>query len=424
MEFEEIFNKHKGLIKNIIIKNNYVGQGIDFDELEQLGMIGLWKATEKFDESLGYELSTYATPYIKNEIQRSIDQFNNSTEYKARQLRRMKKAINELTQELRRDPTDNEIADRLDLTLEKIIELKNLSQQSISLENSISSESDVVILDFIADQSMTPEEQLIYNEEQNVAKLIKQTFLKTLYPHERIIYKLQDIKGMTNTKIAQKLGVNRERIKTIKDNIKCKLNEFYYTEEYRNITNGRTNNLLKDIIEKQKQNIDFSAMADKYAKYEDYEKLQEKNFTDISTRFLEEYAINLKYPSFKDQFNDICKQKNITESLFCRATNLSSEEFKAYKRGDTIPSTKSMVSFGIYFQLGSHTINLLLETAGYKFKMNDRTHLAYTFILEELKGYPIEYCNKVLELLGIEDKDLLNAYAKGRHGNKNKKDNK
>lgn len=204
MEFEEILQKHKGLVKSIASK--YKGQGLDPEDLEQYGIIGLWKATENFYESLGNELSTYATPYIKNEIQKGIDEFNNSTEYKARLVRRMKKVINELTQELKRDPTDREIADKLEMSLEKITELKTLSQQNISLENTIDSESDSTISDFIADKSMTPEEQLIYNEEKKDSELIKEAFLKTLYPHERLIYILKNKKEMNNTKIAKKLG--------------------------------------------------------------------------------------------------------------------------------------------------------------------------------------------------------------------------
>lgn len=416
MEFEEILQKYNGLVKSIASK--YKGQGLDPEDLEQYGIIGLWKATENFDESLGNELSTYATPYIKNEIQKGIDEFNNSTEYKARLVRRMKKVINELTQELKRDPTDREIANKLEMSLEKITELKTLSQQNISLENTIDSESDSTISDFIADKSMTPEEQLIYNEEKKDSELIKEAFLKTLYPHERLIYILKNKKEINNTKIAKKLGVNRVRIKQIEKNIENKLNDFYYSDEYHNITNGKTDRLLKVIIEKQKGNIDVSAKADKIAKYEDYEKLKEKNFKDISTRFQEEYAINLRYPTFEEQFNNICEQKNITESMFCRATNLSEETFKYYKTEGAIPSIKAMVSFGIYFKLGSHTINALLDTVGYSFKKNNRTHLAYTFVLEELKGYPIEYCNKVLELLGIEEKDLLNRYPQGKKESK------
>lgn len=422
MEFEEIFKKYEGLVKSIAKK--YIGKGLSFEDLVQHGSIGLWQASEKFNESLGYELSTYATYWIKAEIENGIAELSDLSKYKIQQVNKMKQAENELTQELKRDPTDKEIADKLEMPLEKLLELKTLSQQNISLEKTIDSESDFVVADFIADKSMTPEEQLIYNEEKKDSELIKEAFLKTLYPHEKLIYILKNKKEINNTKIAKRLGVTRVRIKQIEENIENKLNDFYYSDEYHNITNGKTDRLLKDIIEKQKRNIEVSAKADKIAKYEDYEKLKEKNFKDISTRFQEEYAINLRYPTFEEQFNNICEQKNITESMFCRATNLSEETFKYYKTNGAIPSIKAMVSFGIYFKLGSHTINALLDTVGYSFKKNNRTHLAYTFVLEELKGYPIEYCNKVLELLGIEEKDLLNRYPKGKKESKKRQEQK
>ena len=422
MDFEEILKRYEGLVKSIAKK--YIGNGLSFEDLVQYGNIGLWQASEKFNESLGYEFSTYSTYWIKSEIENGIAELGNLSKYKKKQVNKMKQVENELTQELKRDPTDKEIANKLEMPLEKLVELKTISQQNIPLEKTIDSENDFVVADFIADKSMTPEEQLIYNEEKKDSELIREAFLKTLYPHEKLIYILKNKKEINNTKIAKKLGVNRVRIKQIEENIENKLNDFYYSDEYHNITNGKTDRLLKDIIEKQKRNIEVSAKADKIAKYEDYEKLKEKNFKDISTRFQEEYAINLRYPTFEEQFNNICEQKNITESMFCRATNLSEETFKYYKTKGAIPSIKAMVSFGIYFKLGSHTINALLDTVGYSFKKNNRTHLAYTFVLEELKGYPIEYCNKVLELLGIEEKDLLNRYPKGKKESKKRQEQK
>ena len=77
-----------------------------------------------------------------------------------------------------------------------------------------------------------------------------------------------------------------------------------------------------------------------------------------------------------------------------------------------------MLFRSIYFKIGIHTINTLLELGGFRFKINDRTHLAYTFVLEELKGYPIKYCNKVLELLGVEEDYLLNSDKKKRNNKK------
>ena len=420
MEEERILNENEWLVKSIAKK--YIGNGVPFEDLLHYGRYGLWIASEKFDESKGTKISTLATPWIKWEIEDYIAETKGISNYNSKRINKMKKVENELTQELKRDPTDKEVADRLEIPLEKLVELKTLSQQNISLESTIDSESDATLSDVIADNSMTPEEQTIDNENKKDIQLIKEAFFKTLYPHEKLIYTFKYKEEMNDTNIAKKLGVNRVKIKKIVENINNKLNDFYESDEYHNITNGKTDRLLKDIIEKQKRNIDISAKTEKIAKYEDYEKLEEKNFKDISTRFQEEYAINLRYPTFEEQFKNICEQKDITESMFCRATNLSEETFKYYKTKGAIPSIKAMVSFGIYFKLSSHTINALLDTAGYSFKKNNRTHLAYAFVLEKLNGYPIEYCNKVLELLGIEEKDFLNIYPQAKKKSKKKQE--
>ena len=418
MEIEETLKKYEGLV--ISIANKYVGNGLSFEELKQCGDIGLFEAITKFDKSKGYELSTYATYYIRNEIENGIDELSGISKYKNQQVRKMKKIVNELTQELKREPTDREIADKLEIPLEKLVELKSLSQQNISLENTIDGESASVVADFIADNSMTPEEQLIHEEEKRDSQLIKETFLKTLYYYERVVYTLRYEKKMNITSIAKKLNTNRVRINDIQKDIEKKYNDFFESEEYYKITNGKTDNLLKKIIEERKQNIDVSANGGKFAEYENYEKLSEIDFKEISKRFKDEYAINLKFPTFWEYFKEICETKDITYAKFKRATGLSKSQFETYKTPKAKPSISAIVSFGIYFKLGINTVNALLETGGYKFKKNDRTHLAYSFVLEQLKGYPIEYCNKVLELLGVEEAYLLNSNRKKRGKNKKK----
>ena len=116
----------------------------------------------------------------------------------------MKRAESELTQELKRDPTDKEIADKLEIPIEKLVELKTLAQQNISLENTIDSESDSTISGFIADNSMTPEDHLIYEEKKKDSQLIKEAFLKTLYSYERMVYFLRIEKKQKITYVAKK----------------------------------------------------------------------------------------------------------------------------------------------------------------------------------------------------------------------------
>lgn len=420
MEFEELSKEHKGLIKSIA--NKYKGNGIPFEDLVHYGEIGLWRASTKFDEKQGNKFSTLATYWIKWEIEDGIaTESGDLSQYRIKQIRKMKRAESELTQELKREPTDKEIADKLEIPLEKLVELKTLAQQNISLDNTIDSESDSTISDFIADNSMTPEEQLIYEEEKKDSKLIKEAFLKTLYPYERMVYFLRIEKNQKITYVAKKLGVGRTRISKIEKDIKEKQAVFFRSEEYYNIVNGKSESVLKEIIKEQKRNIDASAKGEKFAEYENYEDLPEIDFKELSKRFESEYASALMFPTFGTYFKDVCDKHNITCEKFCRATGLSKSQFDKYKSDHPTPSVSAIVSFGIYFKIGSHTINNLLELGGYNFKLNDRTHLAYTFVLEQLKGYPIKYCNKVLELLGVEKDYFLNSDKKKRKKNKKTK---
>lgn len=420
MEFEELSKEHKGLIKSVA--NKYKGNGIPFEDLVHYGEIGLWRASTKFDEKQGNKFSTLATYWIKWEIEDGIaTESGDLSQYRIKQIRKMKRAESELTQELKREPTDKEIADKLEIPLEKLVELKTLAQQNISLDNTIDSESDSTISDFIADNSMTPEEQLIYEEEKKDSKLIKEAFLKTLYPYERMVYFLRIEKNQKITYVAKKLGVGRTRISKIEKDIKEKQAVFFRSEEYYNIVNGKSESVLKEIIKEQKRNIDASAKGEKFAEYENYEDLPEIDFKELSKRFESEYASALMFPTFGTYFKDVCDKHNITCEKFCRATGLSKSQFDKYKSDHPTPSVSAIVSFGIYFKIGSHTINNLLELGGYNFKLNDRTHLAYTFVLEQLKGYPIKYCNKVLELLGVEKDYFLNSDKKKRKKNKKTK---
>lgn len=416
MEYEETLKKYEWVAINNAKK--YLGNGLSFEELKQCGDIGLLEAIINFNESKDTELSTYATYWIKWEIEEEIAKTKGISNYNIKRINKMKKVENELTQELKRDPTDREIADRLEIPLEKLVELKTLSQQKTSLESPIDSESDSTISDIIADSSMTPEEQLIYEEEKKDIQLIKEAFLKTLYPYERCVYFLRENKKMNLASVAKKLNTHRTRISQIEKNIKEKQALFYKSDEYYKITNGKSESLLKEIIAEQKKNIDASVKGEKFAEYENYENLQEIDFKELSKRFQDEYGSALMFPTFGEYFKDICKKKNITYTKFKRATGLSESQFSNYKSPTPSPSIEAIVSFGIYFKIGIHTINTLLELGGFRFKINDRTHLAYTFVLEELKGYPIKYCNKVLELLGVEEDYLLNSDKKKKKNNK------
>lgn len=412
MDFEKVLVDYEGLVKSIA--NNYINRGLSKEDLIQNGNIGLWEAQKRYDKEKNTQFSTYATYWIRAMIEDALAELSDISKYRIKQIGKMKKAINDLSQELDREPTDIEIASKLEVPLEKIEELKKLSQQSISLDKTIDSEDNATISDFIADKSMTPEEQLIHEEEKRDSQLINEAFLKTLLPHERYVYFLRNKKKLNLTKTAEKLGVYRKRIIDIENNISEKLALFFKSEEYIKLTSGKSEEVLKKIIEEYKKNIDASAKGEKIAKFENYENLKEIDFKDLLNRFQDEYETVLKFPTFGAHFRDICKTKNITYTTFYRATGLSESQFSVYKSDNAKPSISSLVALGIYFKISTSTINTLVELAGYRFKVNDKTHMAYMFVLEHLKGYPIEYCNKVLELLGVEEDKLLKSDKKKR----------
>lgn len=413
MEDSKLIEENRGLVLSIIKKNSPKGLSAeDIEDLEQYGYIGVLEAKQKFDNNKGVKFSTYATPWIKYNVQKGIAQLLGFSRYRNNQIIEMKRAENELAQELNRKPTDNELADKLQIPLEKLTEIKKLIQPKVSLENSIDSESKSTMADVIADDSMNPEEQLIAKEELKIRERIEKAFFRTLTKGEKRVYLLRKKYNITTT--AKMLGSTRQRIYTIENDIELKDSSFRLSEEYHNIEDGITKNLLKEIIEESKKNIDISVKGEKISEYENYEDLQEKDFKELSTKFFRDYSESTMYPTFGKFFKKICEDRGITETMFCRATKLDKSSFTNYKSSKASPSLVSLIAFGIYFKISTNIIEKLIRLSGCYLKENDKTHMAYSFILENLKGYPIAYCNKVLELFGIEEKDFLQTEKKKR----------
>ena len=192
MEDNKLIEENRGLVLSIIKKNSPKGLSAeDIEDLEQYGYIGVLEAKQKFDNNKGVKFSTYATPWIKYNVQKGMAQLLGFSRYRNNQIVEVKRAENELTQELNRKPTDNELADKLQIPLEKLSEIKKLIQPTVSLENSIDSESKSIMADFIADNSMNPEEQLIAKEELKIKERIDKAFFRTLTKGEKSVYLLK-----------------------------------------------------------------------------------------------------------------------------------------------------------------------------------------------------------------------------------------
>ena len=203
----------------VSIAKRYVGRGMLFLDLIQEGNLGLMKAVDKFDYQKGFKFSTYATWWIRQSITRAIaDQ--------ARTIRipvHMVATINKLTrvqrvllQELGREPTPTEIAEKMGVTEERVREIQKIAQDPVSLETPIGEEEDSHLGDFIEDEKTpTPVDSVTFT----MLKEQLLSVLDTLTPREekvlRLRYGIDDGKPRTLEEVGREFNVTRERIRQI-----------------------------------------------------------------------------------------------------------------------------------------------------------------------------------------------------------------